>query len=155
MFGDERLPPRFWRKVHVKPATGCWEWLASSTHDGYPLFNLSQPKRRELAHRVAFKALAGPIPPALELDHVCRVRGCVNHRHLEAVTRRVNTLRGATLSARNLAKTHCSKGHEFTAANTYKWRGKRNCRACNRGYAASAALKRKAAGLDAALAGGE
>jgi hypothetical protein len=28
--------------------------------------------------------------------------------------------------------THCKHGHEYTAANTYLYRGTRNCRACRR-----------------------
>jgi hypothetical protein len=35
----------------------------------------------------------GPIPDGLQLDHLCRVRCCVNPNHLEPVTAKENTLR--------------------------------------------------------------
>ena len=36
----------------------------------------------------------GPIAEGLEIDHLCRVRHCVNPDHLEAVESKVNTRRG-------------------------------------------------------------
>ena len=38
--------------------------------------------------------MIGPVPDSLELDHLCRNRYCVNPSHLEAVSYRVNVLRG-------------------------------------------------------------
>lgn len=46
------------------------------------------------AHRLSYELFVGPIPDGYELDHLCRNRGCVNPAHLEAVTHRVNVLRG-------------------------------------------------------------
>jgi hypothetical protein len=37
---------------------------------------------------------------------------------LELVTHRENMLRGNTFAAQNAQKTHCKKGHKFTAENT-------------------------------------
>lgn len=35
------------------------------------------------------------------------------------------------LGASRRLQTHCKRGHEFTEENTYRWRGTRQCRACN------------------------
>lgn len=75
------------------------------------------------------------MPAGLGLDHLCRVRRCVNPAHLEPVTDRVNILRGQAPSAVNAAKTHCIRGHPFNSVNTYWFtetngtRG-RQCRTC-------------------------
>jgi hypothetical protein len=34
------------------------------------------------AHRVSYEHYVGPIPKGLEIDHLCRVRHCVNPAHL-------------------------------------------------------------------------
>jgi hypothetical protein len=68
----------------------------------------------------------------MQLDHLCRVRGCVNPDHLEVVTGATNTLRGISSPAINARKTHCRRGHEFTPENTYIDRGSRRCKACRR-----------------------
>jgi hypothetical protein len=78
----------------------------------------------------------GSLPSdGLVLDHLCRVRACVNPMHMEPVTARENTLRGESFSAIHAAKTHCVNGHPFTAENTYvpkdrPWQ--RCCRQCPR-----------------------
>lgn len=38
------------------------------------------------AHRWIYEHEVGPIPYGFEVDHLCRVRECVNPRHLEPVT---------------------------------------------------------------------
>jgi hypothetical protein len=62
---------------------------------------------------------------------MCQVTLCVNPAHLDDVTPRENLLRGQTLAAANVRKTHCTNGHEFTEENTM-WRadGSRRCRSC-------------------------
>jgi hypothetical protein len=53
---------------------------------------------------------------------------------MEAVDNRTNILRGVGQTAREIAKTHCPQGHEYTPENTYrpKWRNVRICRTCKR-----------------------
>jgi hypothetical protein len=82
-------------------------------------------------HRVVYEAMVGPIPTGLQLDHLCRTRACVNHFHLEPVTRRENILRGDSPSAVHARKTHCVRGHEFNEENTsIRSDGSRSCRKC-------------------------
>lgn len=83
-FRDKRLPPRFWAKVEPDPNTGCWLWTACRCGPGYGGFSVGG--RMAYAHRHAFGALARPIPPGMEIDHVCRTRACVNPAHLRLAT---------------------------------------------------------------------
>jgi hypothetical protein len=94
---------RFWRHVVRDPDTECWEWTAARKNGGYG--SLAIGRGNVYAHRFAYEMLVGPIPTNLELDHLCRNRGCANPAHLEPVTRRVNVLRGRApelLRQRNL-----------------------------------------------------
>lgn len=103
----------------VEQSDGCWAWRGTVSADGYGKFYGRQ------AHRVIYEALVGPIEVGLELDHLCRNKGCVNPGHLEPVTRLENMRRRYALY------THCKAGHEFTATNTYVMpNGHRSCRTC-------------------------
>ena len=105
---------------------GCWEWLGS-TSTGYGCF------RRGYAHRYSYELHKGAIPDGLQIDHLCRNRLCVNPDHLEAVTVRVNVLRGVSRVAANARQSHCIRGHEFTPENTRRRaNGSRACRECGR-----------------------
>ncbi len=127
------IAERFWAKVDK--TDGCWLWTAAKTRDGYGRL-ADTGGRWVLAHRFAYELHIGPIPNSLTLDHLCRVRHCVNPTHLEPVTNRVNALRGVGIPARNARKTHCLRGHPFDAENTRWWRGGRRCRTCGRAYRA-------------------
>lgn len=119
----------FWRRVDKNGDGGCWLWTGAKTSNGYGYLNTDGGRR--LAHRFSYESLVGPIPAGLQLDHLCRVRHCVNPTHLEPVTQRENVLRGEGLSAANARKTHCSRGHEYTPENTYIYaEGRRHCRPC-------------------------
>lgn len=115
-----REPEMFWRKV--EKSTDCWLWQGRIDSDGYGRFFGGG------AHRWAYRQMVGEVPECLELDHLCRVRHCVNPAHLEPVTTAENQHRGMRATA-----THCKHGHIFDVANTY-WRptGQRACRACIR-----------------------
>ena len=136
--GNERAYIEHWSMP--EPNTGCWLWLGSLNMNGYGKMRyLGSGNTR--AHRISYKAFKGPIPEGLELDHLCRVKSCVNPDHLEAVTHRENLLRGPGPAADNARKTICPSGHSLLdPLNVYVRRGARTCRACDR-----AAHKRKVA----------
>lgn len=125
---------RFLPKIEFV-ANGCIEWTAA-LNEGYGVLRIFRDGawRVGLAHRLAYEHYVGPIPEGLELDHLCRNRKCCNHNHLEPVTRRENLLRGDTLPASQVRRTHCPKGHEYTQINTRLHRRKRQCIACARIY---------------------
>lgn len=108
----------------------CWQWDVLRPDTGYGDF---YDGRAWLAHRWSYEHHVGPIPEGLEIDHLCRNRGCVNPAHLEPVTPRENTHRGFGPSAQCARQTHCKRGHEFTDENTYRYpHGARACRTCKR-----------------------
>lgn len=125
----EPIEVRFWSKVQ-KTESGCWLWTASSVRGGYGKFSIGGGLV-ERAHRYAYRMFRGPIPPDLELDHLCGVTACVNPEHLEAVTHQENTRRGQGAAGQNARKTHCKRGHLFGPENTYHDpAGDRRCRIC-------------------------
>jgi hypothetical protein len=75
---------------------GCWIWDGTIRPDGYGVKQGGRGERA-MAHRWVYERVAGPIPEGLELDHLCRVRSCVNPDHLEPVTHDVNCQRSATV----------------------------------------------------------
>ncbi len=135
-FVEGRIPAseRFWPKVNKagptpseRPDLGpCWLWTGATYPAGYGQFSIA-PSKPTYAHRFAFGATKGQV-----IDHLCRNRLCVNPVHMEAVTHKINILRGVGASARNAKVTHCPKGHPYDEVNTYHYRGQRQCRACQR-----------------------
>lgn len=87
------LPPQAVSSEYkINPETGCWEWQRYVRPDGYGKTRLHG---EQLAHRAYYREYVGPIPEGLSLDHLCRVRHCVNPEHLEPVPHAVNVRRGA------------------------------------------------------------
>lgn len=118
---------RFWAKVDKTPE--CWLWKASVQPAGYGQFWLNGTYIG--AHRYAYQLLVGPIPDGLQVDHLCRVRACVNPGHMEVVTLSENVLRGTGISAMNARKTHCLRRHSLVGNNLIlDRRNRRCCRIC-------------------------
>ena len=126
---------RFMSKVE-KHRSGCWLWSGAvpAEGEGYGWFSVREDGKAHSrrAHRVSYEHFTGPIPRGLTIDHLCKVRHCVNPAHLEAVSLAVNVMRGDGCCVRNAAKTHCSHGHPFDAENTTHRAGRRYCRTCQR-----------------------
>jgi hypothetical protein len=120
---------RFWSRVDKSGP--CWLWTAGRNGDGYGYATFN--KVNVGAHRMAYFLTRGPIPEGLHLDHLCRVRSCVNPDHLEPVTNGENIIRGVSPWAINRRKSACKRGHPFTPENTLaNSKGGRTCRECER-----------------------
>lgn len=111
----------------------CHMWTGWTNQLGYGRFRVDG--RRVVAHRWLLGFLRGRPLGSDELGcHHCDTPGCMNPRHLyvgDLFTNVGDQLeRGRHFMA---AKTECSNGHPFDAANTYQRPdGARGCRACRR-----------------------
>ena len=73
----------------TEPNTGCWIWAGDLNPGGY-----GKLPRFHLLYRYAYEIAKGPIPKGLVIDHVCKIKSCINPTHLEAVTDYENVRRG-------------------------------------------------------------
>jgi hypothetical protein len=127
-------PDRFWSKVDK--TDGCWLWTGARTkardRDGYGAIRFDG--RMQVAHRIAYELLVGPVSSGLDLDHRCRTRLCVNPDHLDPVTPYVNFARGQSPAAMHARKTHCHRGHLLSGDNLRMCNDgrSRRCKQCKR-----------------------
>jgi len=111
----------------------CWIWQRHINDQGYGVIRGAD--RQSRAHRVVYEEMIGPIPEGLELDHLCRVRSCVNPAHLEPVTHAENMRRGNSPASVTRREQRCRRGHDLTLAESVyvvPKTGKRLCRVCQR-----------------------
>lgn len=137
---EEIVLQRFERFHIPEPNSGCWLWIGTlEKTTGYGRFMYGT------AHVWSYTKFVGPIKPGLEIDHLCRMRSCVNPKHLEAVTPRVNVLRGEGVAAINARKTHCPAGHTLTGSNLrVDADRRRHCKLCSAAATAAHRSRKKA-----------
>jgi hypothetical protein len=111
---------RFMAKVSPEPMTGCWLWTAHVSKNGYGRFGIGRVVHE--AHRVAYKLFKGSIPTELCVDHVCKVRSCVNPAHLRLLSREENTRDQINANSK---KEECKNGHDLTIRGI-----RRVCKTC-------------------------
>ena len=96
---------RLWDHVVPEPNLGCWLWLGAELGRGGHFYGVVRWGGRTFAaHRMAWEATNGPIPPELVVRHKCDVTLCINPGHLclgtpadnsADMVRRGRSLRGA------------------------------------------------------------
>ena len=116
-------------RIEPCPYSGCWKWTRGIMPSGYGRDKEPSTHKTRYAHRLVWETIVGPIPKGLVLDHVCRVRNCVNPDHLRVVTPRENVLADGSLAPTkaNADKSSCPK---CGGAYQVDARGERMCRAC-------------------------
>lgn len=131
---DWQLWTRFWQFVACDLDSRCWLWQRPVAGEGYAVIKVAGTNQP--AHRIVYQWLVGRIPPGWVIDHLCRVRHCLNPLHLEAVTHAENIRRGLGAPAKHGRKTHCPQGHAYDVANTLQVprSGGRRCRQCRDSY---------------------
>lgn len=113
--------PHYGRKRRVR--TNGYVDVWDPTHpiarrDGYVL------EHRKVAYDAGL-----PVSAGFDVHHINGDRGDNRLENLEVISTSEHTRRHAALTR----KTHCSNGHEYTEANTWRdRRGWRHCKACNR-----------------------
>lgn len=75
---------------YVEKTETCWLWLGAKSR-GYGHITINN--RSVKVHRYSYKLHVGPIPDGLTIDHLCRVKHCVNPEHFELVTALENVRR--------------------------------------------------------------
>lgn len=110
---------------------GCYLWLGTKTRTGYSLSFWNGKQR--MVHRIMYYLHTQVWSTrSRPLDHLCRVRHCVNPEHLELVTPKINAERGVYINPKKYW-THCINGHEFTPENTARYGNQgRKCLACKK-----------------------
>lgn len=133
-----------------EPNSGCWLWTGALFNTGYgSIYGARGPYTQDAAHIVSYRFFVGPVPEGLELDHLCRVRCCINPAHLEPVTHLENMRRSpfpvlTQLGQLQAAKTHCPHGHPYSGGNLIiRPGGKRSCAECCRVRSAANAAAQK------------
>lgn len=119
------LDERFW--AFVDKTETCWLWTGTLSEKGYAK-RVGHDGRMLYGHQLAYTLLVGPIPDGLVIDHLCRVRNCVNPAHMEPVTAIENTRRGK--DARWLED--CPNGHPAPLYRRALPSGKNVCVECRR-----------------------
>lgn len=117
--------------------SGCWLWGGKPNREGYGYSAIGGS--RSLAHRASWVLHYGAIPKGFSVLHECDVRLCVNPDHLWLGDHTANMNDRATKNRSGITytlKSHCIRGHEFTAENTsiYTQDGydKQICKTCKR-----------------------
>lgn len=142
-----RVVTRALERREITPG-GCWVWTGPTLKGyGQTVYKVRGRQFSVYIHRLVYTHLVGDPGDMTQLDHTCHDpetcmvpplecphRRCFNPDHLEPVTNEENSLRGRTLIAVNVAKTHCGTcGEPYDEANTYRREnGERGCRNCHR-----------------------
>jgi hypothetical protein len=124
---------KFLTYVDQSGPSGCWLWVGCVTHNGYG--RVSYRGRLLLAHRAALLLLRQVEMPrgvAVQVDHLCRNRRCVNPDHLEIVAHGENLRRSRVARWGTERKVVCVRGHLLRPPRPGKHGDSRRCRQCQK-----------------------
>lgn len=109
-------------------ANGCWISRYSVASHGYAQIGWSvrghpqgKKNRMVLAHRASWTAVNGQVPMGMTIDHLCKVRRCVNPDHLRLLPNYENSRRN---KGHDWPIGTCSRGHSAESLIPIKRRSK-------------------------------
>lgn len=146
MTGTRGTPAeRLLRRLTIMPS-GCVEWGGYTTEFGYGMIG-TVVGTMGYTHRLAWELVNGPIPEGINVLHHCDNPPCCNaydtENHLFLGTHQDNAddkVAKGRHSNGNERKDRCPADHLYDEANTYWYKGKRDCRKCR----AAAEARRRA-----------
>jgi len=127
------LPQTIQERIIPLTESGCWIWMGWVNDSGYGMIRRQKNNVKEhiRVHRYVYELLNEPIPKNMTIDHLCRVRLCVNPHHMEIVSPVENVMRGESRAAKAARRDTCAKGHPYTLLNfVARSDGYRGCRIC-------------------------
>lgn len=124
--------------------TRCILWPGAKNNKGYGVQRIHGVNK--LAHHVAWFIEHGVWPAwDKELDHLCRVRACINVQHLEEVTHQENCKR-SPIMGKQRPEGLCMKGlHPWIPENWYVNGDHVRCKQCTKDKAKKQKRKLKEA----------
>jgi hypothetical protein len=85
-------------RLGPRPTDGsCWLWPGGTNGGGYGAvgdYRADGSRCMSQVHLVVYRALVGPVPDGLVLDHTCATLRCAEPSHLEPVEHGENLRRG-------------------------------------------------------------
>lgn len=120
------LPPQLRRRFRQEGE--CWLWTGARSSAGYGIVYTAGTW--DSAHRIAYRAVVGPIPPGAVIHHECHTPPCMRPDHLRAVTRKEHAAEHGLsgIAVRHAASETCINGHAFDGHNGHS----RTCSTCVR-----------------------
>lgn len=123
--------------------SGCWIWQGPQAHNGYGMTSYRTERkaleergcRAAIVHREMYRVMTGAALTKWQyVCHHCDERLCCNPAHLFLGSPTDNSRDEIAKGRHPESKvTHCPKGHEYNAENTYiAPTGARNCKPCQR-----------------------
>lgn len=94
--------------------SGCWLWDGPVNEKGYGRDGQLR------AHRIAYELFNGAIPDGMTVDHMCRVRCCINPAHLQLMTHREANIQGGSGNRKFdpiTGEQVCIRGHVMKGEN--------------------------------------
>jgi hypothetical protein len=117
--------------------SGCWLWNRALTPKGYARYTFRDGWNQysKSVPWLVHELVIGEVADDEEVDHLCKVRHCINPDHLEAVTHLENLRRADIFDVAQLHRNKecCPQGHEYNGDNLYVApNGHRGCKECRR-----------------------